>query len=112
MGLRTEIWVQAYVRRAFAEGAAAYVARRGDADAGAILIIVSCGAGACLYTPAPAAGGADERRWIERTREAADATGAIAAAVGREASFDPDLWVIEIGDRDGRHFLGEALEPG
>ena len=26
--------------------------------------------------------------------------------------FDEDLWIIEIEDREGRHFLGESLIPG
>jgi hypothetical protein len=26
----------------------------------------------------------------------------------READFDPDIWVIEVEDKQGRHFLGDA----
>jgi hypothetical protein len=28
--------------------------------------------------------------------------------LGRQREFDPDLWIIEIEDRAGRHFLGDA----
>ena len=27
----------------------------------------------------------------------------------REAEFDNDLWVVEVEDREGRHFLGDDL---
>ena len=28
-------------------------------------------------------------------------------AIDRQRTFDPDLWVIEVEDRAGRHLLGE-----
>ena len=30
----------------------------------------------------------------------------------RQARIDPDIWVIEIEDRDGRHFLTEPVDGG
>ena len=34
--------------------------------------------------------------------------------VRRRQGYDPDLWVVEIEDREGRHFLTEPVngEPG
>ena len=29
------------------------------------------------------------------------------AALGRQRRFDPDLWVIEVEDRAGRHLLDQ-----
>jgi hypothetical protein len=26
----------------------------------------------------------------------------------RQTEFDPDLWIIEVEDKAGRHFLGDA----
>jgi hypothetical protein len=30
--------------------------------------------------------------------------------IERALRIDPDLWVVEIDDRDGRHFLTEPVE--
>ena len=32
--------------------------------------------------------------------------------IERAARIDPDIWVVEIEDRDGRHFLTEPVEQG
>lgn len=112
MRLRSEVWIQAYFRRVQAAGAAAYVVRRGDRDAGAILISIASETGTALLAPAmsrmdqPA-----ERRWAVRIGAAPDSGEAVAEAIDREVSFDPDIWVIEVEDRDGRHFLDDEIEP-
>lgn len=102
--LRAEIWVQAYLRRVFAEGAAGYVMRRGDGDAGAIFIRLVAAEGERLFAPAPVwEGASEERLWSERQARAIDEV--LAAELRR----DPDIWIIEVEDRGGRHFLDEAL---
>ena len=45
------------------------------------------------------------RRWVELT---SGAEPDVDAAIRRQTEFDPDLWVIEIEDRKGRHLLDEA----
>jgi hypothetical protein len=30
----------------------------------------------------------------------------------RQRKFDPDLWIVEVEDRAGRHFLGDAALEG
>ena len=34
------------------------------------------------------------------------------AYIERAIRIDPDLWVVEIDDADGRHFLVEPVERG
>jgi hypothetical protein len=30
--------------------------------------------------------------------------------LAREVDFDPDVWIVEIEERSGRHFLDEVIE--
>ena len=109
MRIKSEIWVKAYVRRCFAEGAPALVVRRGQSDAGAIYIKVNLLDGrAAVYGPAPAGLAHDtgDRAWIsvlgDQTLPEAEAD----AFLKRQSDFDPDHWIIEVEDAKGRHFLG------
>ncbi|MGE5510168.1 MAG: DUF1491 family protein [Bacteroidota bacterium] len=106
MRLKSEIWVRAYIRRCAGEGVPAAVVRRGDADAGVIFIKVSRLDGtAALYGPAPAGISREdgERHWTLFSADKPDAD--IDLHLAREREMDPDLWIIEIEDRQGRHFL-------
>lgn len=112
MRLKAEIWIKAYLRRCTGQGAMGTVLRHGDDDAGAIYIKVLRGDGlSALYGPAPAGiDGADfDRRWVALLKGAFVSEEEIAGHIAREARFDSDLWLVEIEDRDGRHFLGDDL---
>jgi hypothetical protein len=110
MRLKSEIWAKAYIRRCNAEGAAAVVVSRGDAEAGVIVIKVARLDGtADLYVPAPAGYASEdgERRWINVARTIPDREA--DARVAAERRLDSDAWVIEVEDRAGRSFLEEWL---
>lgn len=114
MRLKAEIWVKAYLRRCAGEGAAAVVVRHGDDDAGAIFVKVNRLDGSCLlFGPAPAGldDAATDRRWVRCLKPDGVAETAADAHLSREAEFDPDLWIIEVEDRAGRHFLDDWLAP-
>ncbi|MEW5421408.1 DUF1491 family protein [Amorphus sp. 3PC139-8] len=110
MRLTSSIWVSAYLRRCQAEGAFGAVLSKGAEEAGAIFLKINRLDGTVdLYAPAPQAltaegdagwGGRSFERVLERQPEA-DAD----ARIVRERDFDPDLWVVEIEDREGRVFL-------
>ena len=108
MRVTSGLWVGAYVRRCFNEGAFATVARRGADEAGAILVIVDrLDRTADLYGPAPQAAFSDSRpaeRLFQRLMERSERS-TIDARLANELRFDPDLWVVEIEDRSGRAFL-------
>jgi len=115
MRLKSGIWVSAYLRRCSVEGAFAVVRRRGADEAGAVFIMVNRLDGTVtLYGPAPQAL-FDEARPSERMFTAvlggkAPAAEADAEArIAREIKFDPDVWVIEVEDRAGRHFLDQVV---
>jgi hypothetical protein len=103
MRLRTDFWVSAYLRRCDVEGVVAVLRRRGAPEAGAIYVKLDCLDGrAAVFGPAPQieAGGTDrifvrvhKEEWIDP----ADAE----LRLGREVSFDADLWIVEVEDRSG-----------
>jgi hypothetical protein len=114
MRLKSDIWVAAYLRRCQIEGAFGAVIRHGADEAGSIFIKVNRLDGtADLYGPAPQTA-FDEARPLERVftpclanQPALEAE--IEAYLNREARFDPDIWIVEIEDRKGRHFLDHVV---
>ena len=112
MRLRSDLWVSAYLRRCAVEGVTAVLRRRGAAEAGAIFVKVDrLDGSAALYGAAPAVDelppGLD--RLFARQHDAEGLPPAeIEARLARQRGFDPDIWVIEVEDRDGRSFLDLA----
>jgi len=86
--------------------------RRGAAEAGAIFVKVDRLDGTCaLYGPAPQSElGFDgiERRWTRVHKESFVDAASVESRLKREISFDPDLWIVEVEDREGRSFLDLA----
>ena len=109
MRLKSDIWAAAYRRRCEIAGAFAVMRRRGAADAGAILIRIERPDGtSALYGPAPQAlfgEGESERRFVRMHPQETIESAAAEARIEKEIRFDPDLWIIEVEDRSGRHFL-------
>ena len=102
--LTAEFWVAAYLARLRLADIPAFVVARGDGTAGAILVKQSPLDGtATLYQRSfdPMTGARD---WMVLS-EGPEAE--VDAAVARQRGFDPDLWVIEVEDRGGRHLLDE-----
>ena len=108
MRVTSGLWVAAYIRRAFVEGAFAAVVRRGSEEAGAILVVVDWLDGTVdLYGPAPQTAFDDSKptdRLFSRLGERIDRL-AMQARIASETRFDSDIWVVEIEDRQGRSFL-------
>ena len=108
MLLSTDIWVGALIRRAEAAGAFAMVIRKGDTRAGAVLVkVLNRPQGAAkLYAEATRMDG--ERIWMQPVPS--DQEPELDAYIARAAKVDPDVWVVEIDDREGRHFLTEPVD--
>jgi hypothetical protein len=112
MRLKSELWVKAYLRRCRVEGADAVLVRRGDTDAGAIYIKVARLDGtAALYGPAPAGldQAREERRWQPCLDHAPAPEAEADTYLARQIDFDPDIWIVAVEDRQGRHFLDDWL---
>jgi hypothetical protein len=109
MRLRSDIFVAALIRRAETQGAVAMLRRRGAAEAGAVFIKLDCLDGrAAVYGPAPQCEEMPEG--VDRLFSKVHAIDWVEPAeaesrLKREIMFDPDLWFVEIEDRDGRVFV-------
>lgn len=109
MRLKSAIWVSALIRRANGAGAFAAVRRRGAEEAGAVFVKATRLDGtATLYGPAMPSLDSDyepgERLFAAIVPEGSTELDC-EERMRREIRFDPDLWFVEIEDREGRHFL-------
>jgi len=102
--LTAGFWVQAYLTRLRLVDIPAFVTAHGDDTAGAVLVKLNTLDGrARLYQRGfDLISGA--RRWVVLAE--GDEAG-IDQAVARQRATDPDLWVVEVEDRAGRHLLDE-----
>jgi hypothetical protein len=106
--LSTDVWVYALLRRAQLEGAFATILRRGDNQAGTVLVkaLHRREGSARLYSEAFRGDG--ERFWMQPVASTEEPD--LDAYAERAARVDPDIWVVEIDDTQGRHFLTEPVE--
>src|SRR3569833_789824 len=108
MLLPTDIWVGALIRRAELGGAFAVVVRKGDARAGAVLVKTFNRLDGSTAIYAEAFSGDGERVWMQPTgsHEEPDHDHNNERAERK----DPDQKEDENEDKQGRHFLTEAVE--
>lgn len=102
--LTADIWVSAYLARLRVLDIPAFVVKRGDGTAGAVLVKLNTldGQARCFQRSFDMVTGA--RKWVVLAE--GDETD-VDASIGRQRSFDRDLWVVEVEDREGRHLLDE-----
>lgn len=108
MRVTSSLWVAALIRRAEAAGAFAMVLHKGATEAGAIFVVINdLSEGIALYGPAPqtdySLDGPSERRFECVLEDVSNDE--LKQKIERERSFDPDIWVVEIEDRQGRTFI-------
>ncbi len=108
MLLSTDLWAAALIRRAELAGAFATVARKGDARAGTVIVKAfdTTSRRARLYSEAFGSDG--ERLWMQPVESEFESE--LDEYLQRQIRYDPDLWIIEIEDREGRHFITEKVE--
>ena len=104
--LKTEIRVSAHLRLAQASGAFAAVLRRGDPDAGALWIILRYDGSLFLYREQMGMSGV--REWY---KEGPFDEMVMSLKTNKAVGQDPDLWIVEVDDRQGRPFLdGDVIK--
>ena len=102
--LTAEFWVQAYLARLRFQQIPAFVVSHGDDTAGAVLVKLNFldGQAQAFHRSYDLMSG--DRKWVEL---ASGIEGDVDASIRRQRDFDPDLWVIEVEDRAGRHLLDD-----
>ena len=102
--LTAEFWVSAYLNRLRLYDIPAFVVTHGDDTAGAVLVKLNTLDGNAKAFQRSFDLMSGERAWMVL---AEGAEPDVDAALAKQRSFDPDLWVIEVEDREGRHLLDE-----
>jgi len=91
--IKVGIWVQAVLRLGDADGRYGVVVRKGDFDAGGVLVALRGEAGVMVLNQVRQAGGA--LAWMRGTGAAPVNESVADAYIARQVHYDPDLWVIE-----------------
>jgi hypothetical protein len=109
--LKSGLWVQALIRHHDRLAIPAVVVRKGDADAGAILVKVNRREHGCIVLDR-AQDPAGTLIWLRGTGAAPVDEATADAYIARQAARDPDLWVVEIEDRGSEIVLdGTVVLP-
>ena len=104
--LTAAFWVQAYLRRLALENIPAYILAHGDDTAGAVLVKLATLDGKARLFQRGFDLQTGDRVWQQLEQGTEEK---IDKALQRQLRFDPDLWVIEVEDRAGRHFLDDYV---
>ena len=105
--LKAGIFVRATIRRAEVAGASAYVVRKGVEEAGAVFLKISRLDGTCTVLDQVRRGDGD-LAWVKPLGEWVDEERA-RAYFDKQIKLDPDIWIVEIEDREGRAFVDDPI---
>lgn len=99
--LRSDIVARALLRQCGQDGRSAMMLRRGDADAGGILVVLLGRDGtAMVLSQTRTAEG--EAAWLKSSGETPLTPEETQAYIDRQLRYDPDLWVLEVEAPDFR----------
>lgn len=104
MRLTADFWVHAYLARLRLADIPAFVTAKGDPTAGAVTVKLNTLDGRAQAFQRSFDLMTGERTWMTLT-EGDEAE--VDAVLARQRKNDPDLWIIEVEDRQGRSLLDE-----
>ncbi len=96
--VKAKLWVQMALRMGDLAGRPGAVLRRGDADAGGILVVLRAQEALCVLSQVRA--GEGESAWMRATGRDSVDQATVDAYIARQVERDPDLWVVEFGAPD------------
>jgi hypothetical protein len=100
--LTSRFWVDAYLARLRMFDIPAFVVAHGDDTGGAVLVKLATLNGEATLFQRSFDVTSGDRVWVELVK---GPERDVDEAVVRQRGFDPDVWVIEVEDRAGRHLL-------
>ena len=100
--LTARFWVDAYLTRLRLADIPAFVVAHGDDGAGAVLVKLNTLDGRAVLFQRGLDPQSGARCWGVL---AGGGDADVEAAIARQRRVDPDLWVVEVEDRAGRHLL-------
>lgn len=108
--LKPGLWVKAQLRLCDRAGLSLTVLRRGDDDAGSIILkLVGADGQADLLTQTT--GPAGGRAWMRPLGPDRVEESEADAYIRRQGEFDPDIWALEVIDRAGVYEIdGDVLD--
>jgi hypothetical protein len=96
--LKAGLWVKMALRMGDLGGRSGAVLRKGDPDAGGVLVVLRGRDGLCVLSQMRTDDGA--LAWLRATGAAPVDQAAADAHVARQVRFDPDIWVLEFDAPD------------
>jgi hypothetical protein len=105
--LKAGIFVRALIRRAEVAGAMAAVLRKGAEESGAVFLQIRRADGTYMVLDQARRGDGD-LVWVKPLGDAADDE-KVRGYFEKQVRFDPDIWILEIDDREGRAFVDEPI---
>ena len=107
MSVTADLWVSAYRKRCEIAALPVVIVRKGAPEAGAIFVCIRVSDQAVWLMGPPAGPLLDEEgnRQFEQRFAEPRSQHEIDEYLARQAGFDPDIWVMEVEDREGRAFL-------
>jgi len=102
--LTAEFWVQAYLQRLNLENIPAFVTQKGDLTAGSVLVKLNTLDGNAQVFQRSFDLQTAQQAWVSLI---SGSETEVDASVNKQKSFDPDLWVVEVEDKQGRSLLDQ-----
>jgi len=96
--LKAGLWVKSALRMADLAARPGVVVRRGDPDAGSVVVVLRGRDGLSVLSQTRTPEGA--LAWTRATGAAPVGQDAVDAYVARQVRFDPDVWVLEFESPD------------
>ena len=91
--VKAGLWVSMALRMGDRDGRPGMVLRKGDPDAGGVLVVLHGREGMTVLSQVRGAG--DEVAWLRGTGASPVDQAAVDAYIARQIRFDPDVWVLE-----------------